>query len=1519
MEGRRVLPEGQWTAEGRWVGRVGGGCSASAGAEGEPTGAPAGSRRGGRRTALAAGARRGRLDAAAQGAAAGPQRLLQSAGAAALRGPDGGGWCCFCREGKGDDSKKAEERPVKWEAPAEHLPVRLDGKTRTTIGVPKENGTGDNRVALHPGAVKLLVQKGFAVQLESGAGQGANYSDQEFIEAGVITRVAKVPRVPKEELGLQCDAQLQATEVAEGSPAARAGIRKGDKVLRVAGKPVSSMEDIERLTKVEYKEVPSHLVGVPRTFDFELKVEDGCVTVDKAKAWGSDIVLHIEPPEAAEVGMMKEGGCSFSFIRPSFSRGEAPTWPTKDAMAAKKITCVAMDRVPRITRAQVFDALSSMANIAGYKAVVEAASRFGRPLGGAITAAGKSPPAKVLVLGIGVAGLAAIGTAKSMGAVVRGFDVRPSCKEQVESLGGEWLEIAAEGDEGGGGYAKVMGADFMRKELELLEAQCKDTDVIISTALIPGRPAPKMVTANAVTQMHRGSVIIDFAATGVERPPLAPPKDPAAPTEAEETTMVYAKFSSAIPEDKYADRARGLLKESVPDPWKGGNVETTPTGAEVQAGSGSGPGAHVHHIGWSANEWANRMPTQASFLYGNNISKLLLSTILPLSCTKLLKKHDGGLGAAGAEKDLGEHYGSLPQVETVAPNSPAAEGGLRPTDCIVAKVGGKVLRTWDELNQAYGALAEGASVEVGVIRQDAFAESHGFAIDHDDEVTHGAMLLDRGQDTTATKIQKGLEGATFTWKEGGAGKEGKITFHKPLPGQPVGYVEIEDRTGGDDDHKEYTSRNATEGPRLPWHVRGIADRHAEVSIGDGGDVCKFGFDAAYHPDLGTFQAGFTYEGPGKLMGASAVGAKWRPAPPAKKKGEGSAGPPSNLWPTVSTASWMGLCLAGLLGSGLAAPPVFVQQLTTLSLSVMVGYQTVWGVVPALHSPLMAVTNAISGLVVIGGLVELGHKGTTLATIPHTVLGLATTAVVLSSINIAGGFNITFKMLEMFKKDTDPKEYNWIFLIPAGAFLGATCAGQIMGYGGAQTMGYLAASAFCILSINGLSAQQSARSGATFGVAGVLIGCTTTLVGFYSQALDPHMATVMLSSMGAGGLLGLVGSTFVGLTELPQMVALFHSFVGVAATTISIASFMNGVGHYSHDPTANIHKVAIYMGTLLGGLTFTGSLVAFAKLQGNLCGWKVPGTALDFPGLSLCNMAMAGSLVYMAVPFMAGPHHMHIVKWLYANAAVSSLLGFTIVAGIGGADMPVAVTLLNSYSGWAMAADGILLQNNLLIIVGGLVGSSGAILSYIMCKAMNRSLGNVLFGGYGNLGTGEAKKYTGEMKEINTSGAVEKLCNASSIIVVVGYGMAVAGAQYDLWAICQMLRKKGKNVRFCIHPVAGRMPGQLNVLLAEAKVPYDIVLEMDEINEDFKSTDLVLVVGANDTINRAAVDDPNSAIAGMPVCWVWEGGEVIIVKRGKGSGYAGVDNPVFFDNKTQMLYGDAKKVCGEVRAELDARL
>ena len=620
--------------------------------------------------------------------------------------------------------------------------------------------------------------------------------------------------------------------------------------------------------------------------------------------------------------------------------------------------------------------------------------------------------------------------------------------------------------------------------------------------------------------------------------------------------------------------------------------------------------------------------------------------------------------------------------------------------------------------------------------------------------------------------------------------------------------------------------------------------------------------------------------------------------------------------TVGQASWMGVALAGLLSVGMYAPPALLATTTTFAVSVLVGYQVVWGVVPALHSPLMAVTNAISGLVIIGGLAVLGSPGATLASFNPAVIGMATLAVVLSSVNIAGGFNITYKMLKMFRRDSDPNEYNQLYFAPAGAFLAAACGLTVSGLGtGVQAMAYLAASSFCIMSISGLSTQQTARQGTTYGVCGVGIGCVATLAGFIG-VVDANLLALMVGSIAVGGTAGYVGSNRIELTELPQMVALFHSFVGVAASAVCGASFMHDVAHYDVDPLANFHKAALYVGTFLGGLTFTGSCVAFGKLSGYLS-----GAPLKFPGFHLFNASLGATIATCFFRFMTLPNDPSLVVYLAANMGLSSVLGYTLTAGIGGADMPVAITVLNSYSGWAMAAEGFLLQNNLLVIVGALVGSSGAILSYIMCVAMNRGILSVIFGGIGtsSSGGGEAKVYTGEVKEIATDDVVETLVNAKSVVITVGFGLAMAKGQYAIAAVTQMLKDHGVKVRFCVHPVAGRMPGQLNVLLAEANVPYDVVLEMEEINEDFADTDVSLVIGANDTINSAALDDPNSAIAGMPVCHVWKSAQCIVMKRSMGSGYAGVDNPVFFNDNTKMYFGDAKKNCEALQAGISKHL
>jgi len=377
-----------------------------------------------------------------------------------------------------------------------------------------------------------------------------------------------------------------------------------------------------------------------------------------------------------------------------------------------------------------------------------------------------------------------------------------------------------------------------------------------------------------------------------------------------------------------------------------------------------------------------------------------------------------------------------------------------------------------------------------------------------------------------------------------------------------------------------------------------------------------------------------------------------------------------------------------------------------------------------------------------------------------------------------------------------------------------------------------------------------------------------------------------------------------MTGMPQLVAALHSFVGLAAVFIGINSDMSVHGFASNAERV-IHEVEIFLGVFIGAVTFTGSIIAYGKLAG-----KIGGKALILPGRHLLNLAMVGASFVLMIMYMN-----HAGSWtLYAMTVLACLLGVHLVMAIGGADMPVVVSMLNSYSGWAAAATGFLLGNDLLIVTGALVGSSGAILSYIMCKAMNRQFLSVILGGFGDA-TGPAMEIEGEQIAIDVDGVASSLDDADSVIIVPGYGMAVAQAQQSVSELTRRLRAKGKEVRFAIHPVAGRLPGHMNVLLAEAKVPYDIVLEMDEINEDFASTDVVIVIGSNDIVNPAAQEDPNSPIAGMPVLEVWNAKQVIVSKRGQGTGYSGIENPLFYKENTRMFYGDAKSSLDQLLTQI----
>ncbi|MGO4853487.1 NAD(P)(+) transhydrogenase (Re/Si-specific) subunit beta [Phaeovulum sp. W22_SRMD_FR3] len=474
--------------------------------------------------------------------------------------------------------------------------------------------------------------------------------------------------------------------------------------------------------------------------------------------------------------------------------------------------------------------------------------------------------------------------------------------------------------------------------------------------------------------------------------------------------------------------------------------------------------------------------------------------------------------------------------------------------------------------------------------------------------------------------------------------------------------------------------------------------------------------------------------------------------------------------------------------------------------------------------------------------------------------------------------------------------------------------------GFTTAAYVVAAVLFIQSLGGLSGQESAKRAVWYGIVGMALAVAATLYG--PGAGNWLISVVMIA---VGGLIGWVVAQRVQMTEMPQLVAAMHSLVGLAAVFIGYNTHIELARVIAMDETArhaltgfaavvahktgvevSILRVETFLGVFIGAVTFTGSVIAFGKLAG-----KVDGKAKKLPGGHMLNAGAALlSIVLLLVYLNTGSTLALLVMTLAAF-----FIGYHLIMGIGGADMPVVVSMLNSYSGWAAAAIGFSLANDLLIVVGALVGSSGAILSYIMCKAMNRSFVSVILGGFGGT-TGPAMEITGEQVAIDSDGVASALNDADSVIIVPGYGMAVAQAQQSVSELVRKLRARGKNVRFAIHPVAGRLPGHMNVLLAEAKVPYDIVMEMDEINEDFPSTDVVIVIGSNDIVNPAAQEDPNSPIAGMPVLEVWKAKQVFVSKRGQGTGYSGIENPLFFKENTRMFYGDAKKSIDELLPKID---
>ena len=464
-----------------------------------------------------------------------------------------------------------------------------------------------------------------------------------------------------------------------------------------------------------------------------------------------------------------------------------------------------------------------------------------------------------------------------------------------------------------------------------------------------------------------------------------------------------------------------------------------------------------------------------------------------------------------------------------------------------------------------------------------------------------------------------------------------------------------------------------------------------------------------------------------------------------------------------------------------------------------------------------------------------------------------------------------------------------------------------------TVSYIGAAILFILSLGGLANPETARRGNLLGMIGMLIAVLATVLG---PRVSAEGIPYVVAALVVGGAVGLVAAKKVQMTQMPELVALMHSLVGLAACLVGFASYIDTSVQFSGAEKA-IHEVEIYVGILIGAVTFAGSVIAFGKLSG-----KIGGKPLLLPARHWLNLAALLIVIYYGRAFLHAETIQDGMTPLIVMTVVSLLFGVHMVMAIGGADMPVVVSMLNSYSGWAAAATGFMLGNDLLIVIGALVGSSGAILSYIMCRAMNRNFISVIAGGFGTgsgapAAAGAGAQPAGEVVAVSALETAELLRDAKSVIIVPGYGMAVAQAQHTVHELTKVLREKGVDVRFAIHPVAGRMPGHMNVLLAEAKVPYDIVMEMDEINGDFPEADVSMVIGANDIVNPAAQDDPSSPIAGMPVLEVWKAKTSIVMKRSMASGYAGVDNPLFYKDNNRMLFGDAKKMLDEVFGALKA--
>lgn len=942
-------------------------------------------------------------------------------------------------------------------------------------------------------------------------------------------------------------------------------------------------------------------------FTDQMYIDAGASIIEEGDVWKQDLVTTINPPSIEDVENLASGTL-LGALNTRFNK------ELVEKISSQKGSCIDLTMLLRtLSRGQAFDVLSSQAGCAGNRAVTEASYALQRPFAGQTTPAGKINPCRVLVVGAGVAGLAAIQQANNLNAVVSAFDVRAAAKEQVEAMGAKFLEVDFEEDgSAAGGYAKEMSAEWFEAANKMLLKECANTNVIITTALIPGRKAPVLITKEMVEAMPPGSVTVDLAASA------------------------------------------------------GGNVETTVPDEVVKVGN-------CTCIGYT--DLPSRMADTASTFFSNNITKLLLSMDVD-----------------------GEYVVDLENDEAVR------------------------------------------SVTV----------------------VHNGTVLEE---------------------------------YVPPPPPPKEPVFVEE-------------------PPPPPHPRSVARKGALRN-----------------------------------------------------------------------------CVGGLFLFGAAIGVPSGPLLPTFALSVWVGGYCVRGVAHALHSPLMSITNAISGMTILGGMHQLEHCGWP---IPVNVTDLmAFSAISLSAVNLVGGFIVTRKMLDMFRRPTDPEEYNYYYLYPP-IFISLGCVAEAEP--NMLSVLSLCSGLGCIGALAMMSQQATARGAVYVAMGAVGTGFFSTLLQIYPTV---GIGALMQLGLGCavGGSIGYQVAEKISPTSLPQAVAGFHSLVGLAATGTSFGDLLLHAGHIDM-----FHASSIYAGAWMGSITFTGSIVAWGKLAE-----VFDNKPLQLPGRDFANVCMAFGSVVALAGFTSGP----AIAPLAVGTGLAGILGWHMTSSIGGADMPVVVTLLNSYSGWALCAEGFILDQPVLTVVGALIGSSGAFLTKIMCDGMNRSLTNVILGGFG-MEQGVVQTVEGLVHtEINAMGACAALQDAKKIVITPGYGLAVAGAAPAVAECANILAAAGKEVLFAVHPVAGRMPGQLNVLLAEASVPYDLVYEMEEVNDVMEDVDVVMVIGANDTVNSAAEDDPNSDIAGMPVIQVWKSKHVIFMKRSMASGYAGVDNPVFYNENTDMLLGDAKATCEQI--------